>query len=51
MTKHELTQEAKLRDNPLMRRFAESRRKMASDPYRPLYHFVSPLYSIGVQFY
>lgn len=35
-------QEAKLRDHPLLRRFAESRRKMASDPYRPLYHFVSP---------
>jgi sucrose-6-phosphate hydrolase SacC (GH32 family) len=25
-----------------MRRFAESRRKLAADPYRPLYHFVSP---------
>jgi beta-fructofuranosidase len=35
-------QEAKLREHPLLRRFAESRRKMAPDPYRPLYHFVSP---------
>lgn len=35
-------QEAQLKDNPLMTRFAESRRKMASDPYRPAYHFVSP---------
>ena len=35
-------QEAKLRDHPLLRRFAESRRKMALDPHRPLYHFVSP---------
>ncbi len=35
-------QEAKLRDNPFMRRFVESRRKLAADPYRPLYHFVSP---------
>jgi beta-fructofuranosidase len=35
-------QEAKLRDHPLLRRFAESRRKLAADPYRPLYHFVSP---------
>ena len=35
-------QEAKLRDHPLLRRFAESRRKLAADPYRPLYHFVTP---------
>ena len=31
-------QEAKLRSDPLLRRFAESRRKLAADPYRPLYH-------------
>jgi len=35
-------QEAQLKNNPLMRRFAESRRKLASDPYRPVYHFVCP---------
>jgi len=35
-------QEAQLKHNPLMIRFAESRKKMASDPYRPEYHFVSP---------
>jgi len=35
-------QEAQLKTNPLMRRFAESRRKLAADPYRPAYHFVNP---------
>ncbi len=35
-------QEAELADNLLMRRFAESRAAMGSDPHRPLYHFVSP---------
>lgn len=35
-------QKAQLKDNPLMIRFTESRKKMASDPYRPAYHFVSP---------
>ena len=35
-------QQAQLGTNPLMLRFAESRRKLATDPYRPLYHFVSP---------
>lgn len=35
-------QEAQLKDNPLMKRFAESRKRLAADPYRPLYHFVSP---------
>jgi beta-fructofuranosidase len=35
-------QEAQLKDNPLMKRFAESRKSMAGDRYRPLYHFVSP---------
>ena len=35
-------QEKELEQNPLLKRFAESRRKQASDPYRPLYHFVSP---------
>ena len=35
-------QEAQLRTNPLMLRFAESRRELAGDPHRPLYHYVSP---------
>ncbi|MCP4263048.1 MAG: glycoside hydrolase family 32 protein [Planctomycetes bacterium] len=35
-------QEAQLKTNLLMLRFRESRKKMASDPYRPIYHFVSP---------
>lgn len=35
-------QEAELKTNALMIRFAESRRKQAADRYRPAYHFVSP---------
>ena len=35
-------QEEQLKTNPLMIRFAESRNRLASDRYRPLYHFVSP---------
>ncbi len=35
-------QEVQLKTNPLLRRFAMSRRRLARDPYRPLYHFVSP---------
>ena len=35
-------QESQLKVNPLMLRFPESRRRMASDPYLPVYHFVSP---------
>ncbi|MEO6289416.1 MAG: glycoside hydrolase family 32 protein [Ginsengibacter sp.] len=35
-------QEAELKNNPLMLRFKRSREKLASDRYRPLYHFVSP---------
>ena len=31
-----------LESNPLMLRFAESRKKMKDDKYRPFYHFVSP---------
>ncbi|HJN17687.1 MAG TPA: glycoside hydrolase family 32 protein, partial [Armatimonadota bacterium] len=40
-------QEAELLDNPLLARFAESRRKLAADRYRPLYHFVSPESSLN----
>jgi beta-fructofuranosidase len=35
-------QRSQLEHNPLMVRFAESRQRMASDRYRPAYHFVSP---------
>lgn len=35
-------QKEELKNNPLMRRFAESRKKFADDHYRPHYHFVSP---------
>ena len=35
-------QEAQLRQDPTLRRFAASRQELAADPYRPLYHFVSP---------
>ena len=31
-----------LADNPLLERFRQSRKSLASDPHRPLYHFVSP---------
>ncbi|MCX6906569.1 MAG: glycosyl hydrolase family 32 domain protein, partial [Verrucomicrobia bacterium] len=35
-------QEAQLKSNLLMLRFAESRHRTAGDPHRPIYHFVSP---------
>jgi beta-fructofuranosidase len=35
-------QEAQLKDNPLMRRFHDERRKAVADPFRPAYHFSSP---------
>ena len=35
-------QEEQLRSNPLLRRFAESRTRLESEPHRPDYHFVSP---------
>jgi beta-fructofuranosidase len=35
-------QEKQLKNNPLILRFAESRKSMASDPYRPIYHYVNP---------
>ncbi len=35
-------QEAQLETNPTMLRFKESREKFVNDPYRPIYHFVSP---------
>ena len=35
-------QEAQLKTNPLILRFIESRKKMAGDPYRPIYHYINP---------
>jgi len=35
-------QEAQLRTNPLMERFVRSRRELAGDRYRPIYHYVNP---------
>jgi len=35
-------QEAELETDPLIRRFAESRQRLAGDRFRPTYHFVSP---------
>lgn len=35
-------QEKELKTNPLLLRFQESRKKLASDPYRPIYHYVNP---------
>ena len=35
-------QEKELKTNELMLRFAKSRKRLAADPYRPVYHFVSP---------
>ncbi len=33
---------AQLATNPLVLRFRESRRRLAADPHRPLYHYVNP---------
>ena len=35
-------QEGQLKTNPLILRFMESRKKLAADKFRPIYHFVSP---------
>ncbi|WP_225000229.1 glycoside hydrolase family 32 protein [Cesiribacter sp. SM1] len=35
-------QEAQLKTNPLMQRLIESRKKMADDKFRPIYHYVNP---------
>jgi len=35
-------QEAQLKSNPLLQRFAASRKELLKDPHHPLYHFVSP---------
>lgn len=35
-------QEEQLKSNPLMLRLNKSRENLASDPYRPIYHYVNP---------
>ena len=35
-------QESQLKTNPLLLRFARSRKKMAGERYRPIYHYVNP---------
>jgi len=35
-------QEAQLKSNPLLARFAESRRRNLRDPHHPIYHYVAP---------
>src|SRR5262245_40158983 len=40
-------QEAQLKANALVQRFAKSREALASDSYRPAYHFVSPESSLN----
>ncbi len=40
-------QEKQLQSDPLILRFAESRKKQSKDPYRPIYHFVSPESSLN----
>jgi len=40
-------QEAELRDNPLLARFRESRRRLSTERFRPVYHFTSPESSLN----
>lgn len=35
-------QEEQLKTNPLMLRFAASRKKLAADKFRPIYHYINP---------
>ena len=35
-------QENQLKTNPLMKRLKKSRNELASDPFRPIYHYVNP---------
>lgn len=41
-TDKQIAQEAQLQNDPTLQRFVASRRALTADPYRPLYHFVSP---------
>lgn len=40
-------QEKELKSNALVQRFAEARKKVASDPYMPIYHYSSPEGRLG----
>jgi beta-fructofuranosidase len=40
-------QQAELKDNPLMARFAESRARLSADRYRPAYHYVNPEHGLN----
>jgi beta-fructofuranosidase len=40
-------QEKQLRDDPQVLRFAESRKAMAGDRHRPIYHYVNPLANLN----
>jgi beta-fructofuranosidase len=40
-------QEEELKSNVIIKRFIESRKKLAQDPYRPIYHFGSPESRLG----
>jgi beta-fructofuranosidase len=40
-------QEEELKANPMVKRFADSREKLSSDRYRPIYHFSGPEGRIG----
>ena len=40
-------QEAQLKTNPMLQRFAESRKRLAGDRYRPIYHYVNPEHSLN----
>ena len=35
-------QEIQLKDNPLMKRMIESRKRLSADKYRPVFHYVNP---------
>ena len=35
-------QETQLKNNPLLLRFAESRKKLETEKYRPIYHYINP---------
>ena len=40
-------QEAQLATNPLMQRLIEARKKISSDPHRPIYHYVNPEHTLN----
>ncbi len=42
-----ITQEQEIKANPMVKHFAESREKLSTDRYRPIYHFCGPEGRIG----